>query len=149
MKLKIFGSLLALAALAGVSRSARAAGDPISGEWDVTFHVEGMTTPATFKLALDGDRVGGTAESHHTGPGTVRDGSWKDGRLAMTLDFASHESIAVTGSLEGEELTGEFRTEGRVGKWDARRKSPGAHSHASGTATQESEHLVRTRRAKR
>ena len=78
MKLKIFAVLFALAALAAVSRSARAANDPISGEWDVTFHVEGMATPATFRLALDGGRVSGTAESHHTGPGTVRDGSWKD-----------------------------------------------------------------------
>ncbi len=134
MKLKIFAVAIALAAAASVSRNARAAGDPISGEWDVTFRIEGMTTPATFKFALSGDRVSGTADSHHTGAGTVRDGSWKDGRLAMTLDFASHESIVVTGSLEGEQLTGEFRTEGRVGKWDARKKRPGEHVHASAAA---------------
>jgi hypothetical protein len=96
--------------------------DPISGEWEVSFFVQGTTTPATFKLKLDGDKVTGTAESAHTGPGTLRDGSWANNKLSFTLDFKAHESIAVTGSLKDGKLVGEFRTEGFVANWEAKRK---------------------------
>ncbi|HEV2827741.1 MAG TPA: hypothetical protein VGW76_09050, partial [Pyrinomonadaceae bacterium] len=53
--------------------------DPISGEWDVSFFVNGKAHPSTFDLKLEGTKVTGTAFSDHTGPGTVRDGSWSDG----------------------------------------------------------------------
>src|SRR6185436_5090699 len=71
---------LALAgALSANTQSARATQTPdlISGDWDALFKVGEHTSPATFKLKLDGDKVTGTAETAHTGPGTVRDGSWK------------------------------------------------------------------------
>ena len=96
--------------------------DPITGEWDVTFHVQNTKTPATFKLKLDGDKVSGTAYSDHTGAGTLRDGSWKDGKLSFTLDFAKHESIAVDGTLKDGMLSGQFHTEGFSEKWEAKRK---------------------------
>lgn len=97
--------------------------DAISGEWNVSFYVQGTTTPATFKLMLNGDKVTGTAESAHTGPGTIRDGSWKENKLSFTLDFAKHESIAITGHLEGDNLVGEFTTEGFTAKWDGKKKA--------------------------
>jgi hypothetical protein len=138
MRLKTFLSLLLVALTAGVPSACSAAAtlhnevwrhqvappdaDPISGEWDVTFHVQDMTTPATFKLKLEGDKVTGTAESAHTGPGTVRDGSWTENKLSFTLDFEKHESIAITGSLRDGKLSGEFRTEGFVEKWEATKK---------------------------
>jgi hypothetical protein len=138
MRLKTFVSLLLLALAAGVPSACSAAAtlhneiwrhevlykdsDPISGEWDVSFYVHGTTTPATFKLKLEGDKVTGTAESAHTGPGTVRDGSWTENKLSFTLDFKKHESIAITGSLKDGKLSGEFRTEGFVEKWEATKK---------------------------
>lgn len=96
--------------------------DPISGEWDVTFHVQASRTAATFTLKLDGDKVTGTVYSEHTGPGTLRDGSWKDGKLSFTIDFAKHESIKVSGTLKDGMLTGEFSTEGFVEKWEGKKK---------------------------
>jgi hypothetical protein len=96
--------------------------DPITGEWDVTFRVQDTKTPATFKLKLAGDRVTGTVYSEHTGAGTLRDGSWKDNKLSFTLDFPKHESIAISGTLKDGMLSGEFRTEGFVEKWEAKRK---------------------------
>ena len=96
--------------------------DPISGDWDVSFYVQGTTYPATFKLKLDGNKVTGTAYSEHTGAGTLRDGSWKANQLSFTIDFARHESIAVTGTLKDGTLSGEFRTEGFSEKWEAKRK---------------------------
>jgi hypothetical protein len=97
--------------------------DPISGEWSVSFFVQGTTTPATFKLKLEGNKVTGTAESAHTGSGTVRDGSWKENKLSFALDFPKHESIAITGHLEGDKLVGEFTTEGFTAKWEGTKKA--------------------------
>lgn len=108
-----------------------ASSDPISGEWDVTFKVDANTTPATFNLRLDGDKVTGTANSQHTGPGVLRDGSWKDGHLKFTVDFEKHESIAITGALKDGSLAGEFRTEGFVSNWEAKRKGAAANSSAA------------------
>jgi len=97
--------------------------DPLSGEWEVSFYVQGQTYPATFNLKLDGNKVTGTAYSEHTGAGTLRDGSWAENKFSFTLDFAKHESIAITGHLEGEKLVGEFTTEGSTAKWDAKKKA--------------------------
>ena len=65
--------------------------DAISGEWNVTFHVHEMKTPATFTFKLNGAQITGTAYSDHTGPGTIRDGKYADGKLSFTLDFQKHE----------------------------------------------------------
>jgi hypothetical protein len=100
----------------------RSAADPITGEWNVSFHVHNTTTPGTFNLKLDGQKVSGTAFSEHTGPGTVRDGSWTNNKLSFTLDFAKHESIAITGGLQDGNLAGEFTTEGFTSTWEAKRK---------------------------
>ncbi|HEX8073158.1 MAG TPA: hypothetical protein VF546_24645 [Pyrinomonadaceae bacterium] len=130
MLLRIFTTLAAAALMTGAAamiataglRQKAAASDPISGEWDVRLEIAGSSATATFKLKLDGDKVTGTAESEHTGPGTVSKGSWADGKLKFTLDFAKHESIDLTGALRDDALVGEFATEGMVGKWQATRK---------------------------
>ena len=120
--------ILITLALAGAfsanTRSARATQTPdlISGDWDALFKVGENTSPATFKLKLEGDKVTGTAESAHTGPGTVRDGSWKGGKLSFTLDFKTHESIVITGQLQETKLVGEFTTEGFTSTWEATKK---------------------------
>ena len=134
MRLRIFTALIALAllsfatALATTGRArhdAESKGDQITGEWETTFTIAGTTVPGTFKLKLEGEKVTGTVYTQHTGPGTVEDGSWSDGRLKCTLKFASHESIAVTGNLNGDRLEGEFATEGMKGTWKATRKESG------------------------
>jgi hypothetical protein len=75
---------------------------------------------------VEGENVTGTIETAHTGPGTVQDGKWIDGKLSATLVFEKHESIALTGGLKtdkDQKLEGEFRTEGRTGNWQAERAS--------------------------
>jgi hypothetical protein len=97
--------------------------DPISGTWDVTFHVEGYpSTPASMELKLDGHAVTGKIISAHTGPGKVTEGTWKGDTLSFTAVFESHESIALTGTLQDGQLVGEFKTEGFVAKWEAKRR---------------------------
>lgn len=105
--------------------------DPISGEWDVSFFVEKNVTPAVFTFKLDGDKVSGSAYSEHTGAGKLRDGKWLDNKLSFTLDFASHESIVVTGALKDGHLAGDFRTEGFTSTWEAKRKTAKAVSETS------------------
>jgi hypothetical protein len=132
MRLRRLISLLAVMVIAVASSSVLAAtlqhqtvkdkSDPISGEWEVVFELQGTTVPGKFKLKLDGDKVSGTVESEHTGSGTLSKGSWGDNKIGFTLDFAAHESIVVTGKLEDGKLIGEFRTEGMQGKWEAKRK---------------------------
>jgi len=105
-----------------VQHKAAASGDSISGEWDATFYAMGQAAPFTLELKLEGHKVTGKVNSAHTGPGTISNGSWAENQLSMTLDFAKHESIAVTGSLKDGKLAGEFRTEGFVAKWEAKKK---------------------------
>ncbi len=95
-------------------------GDPLSGTWQVTFLVPGYApTPATFELAVNGEKVTGTVQSEHTGRGKVTEGVWKDGKLSFIAVFDTHESIAISGGIEHGKLGGEFRTEGFVAKWEA------------------------------
>jgi hypothetical protein len=96
--------------------------DLISGEWNVSFFVHDTTTPATFNLKLAGTKVTGTVFSEHTGPGTVREGKWADGKLTLIFDFKNHESIAVDGAIKDGKLAGEFHTEGFTAKWEAKKK---------------------------
>lgn len=96
--------------------------DPISGQWTGTFLVEGNSVTVTFDFKLEGDKLTGTLESAHTGAGTVKKGQWAHNKLAFTAEFASHESIEMTGTIKDGKLVGEFHTEGRVGKWEATKK---------------------------
>jgi len=116
-----------------VQHTTAAASDSISGDWDASFEVEGTTTPATFNLKLDGEKITGKVHSAHTGPGTIS-GSWANNKLSITMDFAAHESIALTGELKDGKLVGEFRTEGFVSKWQAKKKTVPATT-STGTAT--------------
>jgi hypothetical protein len=129
MRLRIFAGLLIVTLLTiglhtGVAANHQPASqpDPISGTWNVSFFVNGSAHPSTFELKLEGTKVTGTAVSDHTGPGTVRDGSWSDGKLSFTLDFNKHESIAVKGALKEGKLVGEFTTEGFTSTWEATKK---------------------------
>lgn len=93
--------------------------DVISGDWNALFEVEGNKVPVKFKFKLNGQQVTGTADSDHTGPGTLSDGTFAANQITFTMVFTQHESIEVTGKLEGGKLSGEFATEGRMGTWTA------------------------------
>jgi hypothetical protein len=115
--------LLAMFAGVALAYDPQTAADPISGEWDVAFKLEGTTTPAQFNLKLEGQTVSGTVYSEHTGAGTIHEGKFADNKLSLTLDFAHHQSIIITGALKDNGLSGEFRTEGFVATWEGKRKS--------------------------
>ena len=93
--------------------------DPVSGNWNITFKMGEHTGDGTMSLKLDGDKVTGTVETAHTGPGTLSDSTYKDGKLSFTANFAKHESIKFTGEIKDGKITGEFATEGTTGTWAA------------------------------
>jgi len=101
--------------------------EPVSGEWNVSLKVPGGQAEGTMKLKLKGTTVTGTVESAHTGPGTIKNGLWKDGKLTFTAEFAKHESIAFTGKPSDGKLEGEFQTEGNTGQWTASRPQKSAN----------------------
>ncbi|MEO6392544.1 MAG: hypothetical protein ABIP75_11875, partial [Pyrinomonadaceae bacterium] len=86
--------------------------DAITGEWNAVLSIQGMSAPVAFKFKVDGNQVTGTADSDHTGHGTLSKGTWADHKINFTLDFTKHESIDVWGWLEDGKLKGEFATEG-------------------------------------
>ncbi|HKV42684.1 MAG TPA: hypothetical protein VJX67_26020 [Blastocatellia bacterium] len=135
MRLRVFVIFVVVALMAGassavsVTRSTGQEGtgskdqsDPISGEWSGSFEVEGATVEVTFNLKLKGDQVTGTADSAHTGPGTLSKGTLVGNKISFTMDFSAHESVVVTGTLKDGVLAGEFATEGTKGTWEVRRK---------------------------
>ena len=106
--------------------------DPISGDWEMILHVKDAKTAASLTLKLDGNRVTGVFASDHTGPGTLRDGSWNGSSLSLKLDFAAHDSIELAGTLRDGRLVGKFHTEGFVDMWEAKRKLASASAMHSG-----------------
>jgi hypothetical protein len=93
--------------------------DSVSGEWHITFKMGEHTGEGTMTLKLDGEKVTGTIETAHTGPGTLSNSTYKDGKLSFTADFAKHESINFTGEVKDGKIQGEFATEGMTGTWAA------------------------------
>ena len=91
----------------------------VSGNWNITFKMGEHTGEGTMSLKLDGDKVTGTVETAHTGTGTLSNGTFKDGKLSLTADFATHESIKFTGEIKDGKIVGEFFTEGTSGTWAA------------------------------
>ena len=127
----IFGAVLLLAGAAALPGEfpwqtgwpvAHAQTDPISGKWEGAFKVMTFTEPCTLDLKLDGKTVTGTINSDHTGAGKVVNGTYIDGKLAFTAEFAKHESIALTGAAKDGKLGGEFTTEGHTGTWEVVKK---------------------------
>lgn len=93
----------------------------IAGEWNITFTLQGQSASGSLTLALEGETLTGTVETHHTGPGKLRDGKFSAAKLSATCVFEHHESIALSGELHGEKLVGTFHTEGNDGTWEATR----------------------------
>ena len=119
--------LLLAGSLASAQQGTQTPGS-IAGEWNITFSVEGQTASGTLNLAVEGETLTGTVQTAHTGPGKLEDGKFAAKKLSVTFVFQRHESIALTGELQGEKLVGTFQTEGREGTWVATR--PGKTSAA-------------------
>ena len=102
------------------SASVQKAGpDSINGPWTVTFTIQGQTVSGQMTFQADGEKLGGSVETEHTGRGTLNGGAWSHNKLSGIYVFESHEAIAIAGEFREGKLAGVFRTEGLDGKWEA------------------------------
>jgi hypothetical protein len=94
-----------------------------SGEWEAVADANGQPFPFFLTLKVDGEKVSGGSSSQ-LGEGTIKDGTWKDGKLVFQID-GTNGAIAMTATVVDGKLSGEFDYAGQLsGKWVAVRKNP-------------------------
>src|SRR5215469_3244164 len=96
----------------------------IAGDWVIHFQAGHQSVSGSLQLQANGERLAGTIETNHTGPGTVENGKCSSQKLDATLVFKKHESVVLEGESKGNgTLAGNYTTEGRTETWQAERKS--------------------------
>jgi hypothetical protein len=109
----------------------------ITGDWVIHFQAGHESVSGSLHLQADGERLAGTVETGHTGPGTVENGKWSKQKLEATLVLKKHESVVLEGELKSNgTLAGNYTTEGRTETWQAERKSATALNSSSGVYAQ-------------
>lgn len=95
----------------------------LSGEWDAVADANGQPFPFALTLKVDGEKVTGGSSSQ-LGESTIKDGSWKDGKLVFQLE-GQNGVISMSATVVDGKLAGEFDYAGQLsGKWVAVRKNP-------------------------
>jgi hypothetical protein len=117
-------SALAFPCIVFGQQSPSPADQSIDGDWIITFQAQGRGVSGNLYFKADGERLTGTVETAHTGPGTIQNGKWSQQRISATLVFEKHEAVVLEGELKVDgTLTGNYQTEGRTDKWQAERKT--------------------------
>ena len=99
-----------------------AAAFSLNGQWDGIADAQGQPFPFLLTLKVDGETVTGSSSSQ-LGESTVKDGSWKDGKLVFQLE-GQNGSISMSATVIEGKLSGEFDYAGQLqGKWVAVRKN--------------------------
>jgi len=82
----------------------------------------GQAFPFLLTLKIDGEKVSGNSSSQ-LGEATVKEGTWKDGKLVFSLE-GSNGTIALSATVVEGKLSGEFDYSGQLqGKWVAVKKN--------------------------
>lgn len=106
--------------------AAKSADDPVTGEWDASFHSkENSDVSFTLKLKLDGDKVTGSTESSH-GTFPISEGTFVGNKLTLKVD-SSNGLVVLTGMVKNGKIEGEFdftdkKASKRKDKWTAKKK---------------------------
>jgi hypothetical protein len=94
----------------------------LNGQWDAVADANGQPFPFLLTLKIDGEKVSGNSRSQ-LGEATIKDGTWKDGKLVFSLE-SSNGTIALSASVVEGKLSGEFDYAGPLqGKWVAIKKN--------------------------
>ena len=94
----------------------------LNGQWDAVADANGQPFPFLLTLKIEGENVSGSSSSQ-LGEATVKNGTWKDGRLSFQLEGSSG-TITMSGTVIEGKLSGEFDYSGQLqGKWVAVRKN--------------------------
>ena len=106
---------------AAAATSAPASTFSPAGEWEAVADANGQPFPFFLTLKVDGEKVSGGSSSQ-LGEGTIKDGTWKDGKLTFQIE-GTNGTIAMSATVVDGKLTGEFDYVGQLqGKWVAVRK---------------------------
>ena len=102
--------------------AAVAAAFNLNGQWDAVADANGQPFPFLLTLKVDGQTVSGGSSSQ-LGEATVKNGSWKDGKLSFELE-GSNGTIVMSATVVDGKLSGEFDYSGQLqGKWVAVKKN--------------------------
>jgi hypothetical protein len=95
----------------------------LNGDWEAVADANGQPFPFLLTLKVDGEKVTGGSSSQ-LGEANIKEGSWKDGKLAFQLEGANG-IITMSATVIDGKLAGEFDYAGQLsGKWVAVRKNP-------------------------
>jgi hypothetical protein len=110
------------AAATPAAAGAPAAPVNLTGEWEGTADAQGQPFPFTLILKVDGETVTGSSSSQ-LGESQVKNGSWKDGKLAFDLE-GQNGTISMSATVVEGKLLGQFDYAGQLqGKWAAVKKN--------------------------
>jgi len=94
----------------------------LNGQWEAVADANGQPFPFLLTLKIDGEKVSGNSSSQ-LGEATIKEGTWKDGKLVFSLE-GSNGTIALSGTVIEGKLSGEFDYSGQLqGKWVAVKKN--------------------------
>ena len=117
-------SALALPYVVFGQQSPSPADQSIDGDWIITFQAQGRSVSGNLRFKSDGERLTGTVETTHTGPGTIQNGKWSQQKISATFVFEKHEAVVLEGELKVDgTLSGNYQTEDRTDKWQAVRSA--------------------------
>lgn len=106
---------------AAVAPAAAAPAFNLNGQWEAVADANGQPFPFLLTLKVEGETVTGNSSSQ-LGEAAVKDGSWKDGKLAFVLE-GGNGNISMVATVVDGKLTGEFDYAGQLqGKWVAVKK---------------------------
>jgi hypothetical protein len=112
----------AAAAPAAPPAAAAPAAFNLNGQWDGMADAQGQPFPFLLTLKVDGEAVTGTSSSQ-LGESTVKDGTWKDGKLSFQLE-GTNGVISMSATVIEGKLSGEFDYAGQLqGRWVAVKKN--------------------------
>ena len=112
----------AAAPTAPAAPAAAAPAFSLNGQWEAVADANGQPFPFLLTLKVDGETVTGNSSSQ-LGEAPVKDGSWKEGKLAFTLE-GSNGNISMIATVVDGKLSGEFDYAGQLqGKWVAVKKN--------------------------
>ena len=112
----------AAAAAPATPAAAAPAAVNLNGQWDGVADAQGQPFPFLLTLKVEGDKVTGSSSSQ-LGESLVKDGTWKDGKLAFQLE-GQNGTISMSATVIEGKLSGEFDYAGQLqGKWVAVKKN--------------------------
>ena len=109
-------------AAAAAATTAKPAAFSLAGQWEAVADANGQAVPFLLTLVVEGEKVTGGSSSQ-LGESTIKNGSWKDGKLSIELE-GQNGVIAMSATVVDGKLSGEFDFAGQLqGKWVAVKKN--------------------------